>query len=328
MKRGFTLIELMAVIVVLGVLATISIISVDKIIKENKEETYKTQIATIEDAARTWGVKHIKELPDNDGGAISVPLLYFKNDGIISNDLKNPKTNKPFNNDLYVDISYESGIYKYKVAEGSGLGTDTNPTLLNRKYNSTLCTAVTTTTVGNVPQGNFAYGDKYVCHLDSDRIFYVLATSGDNVSLIMDRNFIDASVPKLLAWCIDGGDYYKTCENVSSKEENAPLKHIQEVFGADVEVGLPTAKQIAKASGKSFNYIEIKEISTWLYDYLDGTANQVSNIFGYWTASPNPIDNVSAWGITYNGSISSYYVIDWDNLGIRPMITIPKSQLS
>ena len=134
MKRGFTLIELMAVIVVLGILATISVISVDKIIKENKEETYKAQVATREDAARTWGVKHIKELPDNDGDAISVPLLYFKNEGIISNDFKNSKTNKPFNDDLYVDISYEGGVYIYKVAETSGLGTETNPKLLKKKY--------------------------------------------------------------------------------------------------------------------------------------------------------------------------------------------------
>lgn len=134
MKRGFTLIELMAVIVVLGILATISVISVDKIIKENKEETYKAQISTIEDAARTWGVKHIKELPDTDGGAISVPLLYFKNEGIVPKDLKNPKTNKPFNDDLYVNISYEGGIYKYEVATTSGFGTTKNPILLEKKY--------------------------------------------------------------------------------------------------------------------------------------------------------------------------------------------------
>ena len=134
MKRGFTLIELMAVIVVLGVVATIAVISVDKIIKDNKEKTYEAQIATIEDAARTWGVKHIKELPNNEGEAISVPLLYFKNEGIVATDIKNPKTNKPFNDDLYVDISYEGGIYKYEVVEESGLGIDTNPTLLNGKY--------------------------------------------------------------------------------------------------------------------------------------------------------------------------------------------------
>ena len=37
-NKGFTLIELMAVIVVLGVIATISVIAVDKIIKENKTQ--------------------------------------------------------------------------------------------------------------------------------------------------------------------------------------------------------------------------------------------------------------------------------------------------
>lgn len=134
MKRGFTLIELMAVIAILGIIATISIISVDKIIKENKETAYKAQVSAIEDGARTWGIKHIKELPDNEGEAISVPLLYLKNDGIIVSDFKNPKTNKPFNDDLYIDISYEGGIYKYVVVESSGLGTITNPELLNKKY--------------------------------------------------------------------------------------------------------------------------------------------------------------------------------------------------
>ncbi len=49
MKRGFTLIELMGVIVVLGVLAAISTIAVDKIIKENKQSVYEAQIASIED---------------------------------------------------------------------------------------------------------------------------------------------------------------------------------------------------------------------------------------------------------------------------------------
>ena len=134
MKRGFTLIELMGVIVVLGVLAAISTIAVDKIIKENKQSVYEAQIASIEDGARAWAAKHINEVPDENGTAISVPLLFLRNEGIISEDFENPKTNKPFNNDLYINISYEDGIYKYKVAETSGLGIDANPTLLNKKY--------------------------------------------------------------------------------------------------------------------------------------------------------------------------------------------------
>ena len=197
MKRGFTLIELMAVIVVLGILATISVISVDKIIKENKEETYKAQIATIEDAARTWGVKHIKELPDNDGDAISVPLLYFKNEGIISNDFKNSKTNKPFNDDLYVDISYEGGVYIYKVAKTSGLGTETNPKLLTGKYNNG---NIKTYTNGEVVYFNVTTGEECSSSdyteaqsntgvKDGCMKFYAFNDNGeDTVNLILDHN--------------------------------------------------------------------------------------------------------------------------------------------
>lgn len=316
MKRGFTLIELMAVIVVLGILATISIISVDKIIKENKEETYKAQIATIEDAARTWGVKHIKELPDSNG-AISVPLLYFKNEGIIPQDFKNPKTNKPFNDDLYVNISYEGGIYKYEVDEASGLGTNANPTLLKRRYS--LCKLVNGT--------KETVGAKYTCHLDSDRTFYVLETSKDNVSLIMDRNFTDATVPSKLAWCIDCGSDGSTCKSINSKEYGTPLKHIQDTFGTDVEVSIPSPNQIAAASGKTFSSGDlISGLSSWLYDYLDGTTHPVSGVLGYWISTTIDSNSSSAYITIYTGNMYGSNVNSSDG-GLRPVITVAKSQL-
>ena len=527
MKRGFTLIELMAVIVVLGVIATISVIAVDKIIKENKENAYKAQIATIEDAARTWGVKNIKELPDNDGEAISVPLLYFKNDGIISKDFKNPKTNKPFNDDLYVNISYEGGIYKYEVAEESGLGIDTNPKILNGKYvvqilceevatattgnvpqgkfvpgdeykcelgdgekrtffvletngdevslimnknldnttvtwsndgsnhkdedesvqavtakaaltektsnwskitdksritlpsasqiarassktfnnnaitglakwlygnidssstpfgywtstprnsnydhvwyvyydgslngtasvtngtyfgirpvikisklqiknsaSTTLCKAVSSATTGNVPSGTYAYGDEYTCELGDgeERTFFVLETSGDNVSLIMNKNFTDDTI-SMVAWCIDGGVDTTTCKNINSKEEETPLKHIQDTFGSNVTVSLPTPSQIATASWQTFNGTgRVSGLSLWLYDYLLGKEIAEPLPWGYWTSLPQADVSDCAWLVAENGRINSYYVgNDEANVyGIRPVITIPKSQL-
>lgn len=120
MKKGFTLIELMAVILILGVVSTISVVAVDKTIKDNKEKLYQVQISNIEDAARTWGNAHINLIPDENGDAISIPILVLKQDGLLDKDYKNPKTDALFFDNMYIDISYENGTYIYNVIEDSG----------------------------------------------------------------------------------------------------------------------------------------------------------------------------------------------------------------
>lgn len=120
MKRGFTLIELMAVIFILGIVGTIAVVAVDKTMKDNKETLYKTQISNIEGAARTWGDAHINLIPDENGDAISIPLLVLKQDGLLDKEYKNPKNEELFFDNMYIDISYENGSYIYNVVEDSG----------------------------------------------------------------------------------------------------------------------------------------------------------------------------------------------------------------
>lgn len=120
MKKGFTLIELMAVIFILGIVGTLAGVAVDKVIKDNKESLYETQISNIEDAARTWGNAHINLIPEENGEAISIPLLVLKQDGLLDKEYKNPKNEELFFDNMYIDISYESGTYIYNVVEDSG----------------------------------------------------------------------------------------------------------------------------------------------------------------------------------------------------------------
>ena len=124
MKRGFTLIEIMAVIVVLGSIGLIALTAVDKVIKDNNEKAYQVQISNIEDATRVWGANNLSYLPDNSGEVVSIPLIVLKRDGLVDKELSNPKTGETFPNDLYISISYREGIYQYNVVEDSGISSN------------------------------------------------------------------------------------------------------------------------------------------------------------------------------------------------------------
>jgi len=56
MKRGFTLIEVLGVIVLLGVIALIAFPAIDNTIKESREKAYLENIRNIESVAMTYSV--------------------------------------------------------------------------------------------------------------------------------------------------------------------------------------------------------------------------------------------------------------------------------
>ena len=100
-KKGFTLIELLAVIVILSLLALLSSNAITNMVKDSKEELYNTQIKLIESAAQSWAADHLDLLPEA-GTCKFVKLYYLQSYGVISNDITNPKTNKPYGLDFPV----------------------------------------------------------------------------------------------------------------------------------------------------------------------------------------------------------------------------------
>ena len=116
-NNGFTLAELLGIIIILAVLTLIAMTSITNTMKESKEDLYDIQIDNIITGAKTWASSHAFELPENNGETITLTLEQLKQAGFVEEDITNPLTNELFENTLQVKITKIDNNYKYEVIE-------------------------------------------------------------------------------------------------------------------------------------------------------------------------------------------------------------------
>ena len=108
-KKGFTLVELLAVIIILSLLGLLISTSVTKVVKDSKEDLYDTQIKLIKSAAEAWGADNLYDLPEA-GNCKYLLLQDLKEYGLIDNNITNPKTNKLFSDNLIIRIDGKQNV--------------------------------------------------------------------------------------------------------------------------------------------------------------------------------------------------------------------------
>ena len=114
MKKAFTLVELLGVIIILGVLALIVFPIIDKSIKSSKEKALQATIASIEDAANKYSVEH------DLGYSINykkIDLTELVNSGYLKDELINPVTNSKLNGCILYKWDKEYKQYEFKYSE-------------------------------------------------------------------------------------------------------------------------------------------------------------------------------------------------------------------
>lgn len=119
-KKGFTLIELLAVLVILGLLAILMTPAVFHSINDFKIEAEKKQITAIEMAAEDWISDNLVVLPQNMNDTIYITLGDLKSKGYIDKNLRNPKNNQFFPNDMVIEIHRKKNDYKVVCHKDSG----------------------------------------------------------------------------------------------------------------------------------------------------------------------------------------------------------------
>lgn len=141
-NKGFTLVELMAVLVVLGIVATIVTTKVLNSLNSSKSNLCHNVMSDIKDAARSWAGDNITILPisnlvndevisetpnslfsgeyNENYNTLILNLGYLQKNGYISNDIKNPNENNDdqetkITSDLKIKIVYKDNNYEYII---------------------------------------------------------------------------------------------------------------------------------------------------------------------------------------------------------------------
>ena len=112
--NGFTLAELLGVIIILSIISLISFSAIDKNLKEGRIKTCKAQEKNIIEGAKTYIIDNPNELPSS--GTKTITLTLLKANGYIDEKLINPMTDEEYKSGTNVEITKETGSkYKYKI---------------------------------------------------------------------------------------------------------------------------------------------------------------------------------------------------------------------
>lgn len=113
MKKGFTLVELLAVIIILGAIFTITFPLVTDNIRKTEKKAFNLQKEQIIAAAKDMVIKEYVVIPDKQ--SITLYVGELKRKGLLPIKMINAKTKLTISNESNVVISRENNSYSYDV---------------------------------------------------------------------------------------------------------------------------------------------------------------------------------------------------------------------
>lgn len=264
MKKGFTLVELLAVIVILSVIAIMVFPNVIQIINESKENLYQTQLRDIENVTKSFVMEHPELMDSHHLNTIYITLEALKKGGYLEMDkISNPKTSEEMNGCVKIIYNDSHSQYNYTYEEIDCVADTTlsgyiitySDTFLKEERNALIPAydkiladyEGLISTVGGVTDGLYDMGEEYIFRGGTTSVGSATTDEGP-------RNYVKLGT---------GGDSYRI---ISMNKEDKTIKLIK-----------VSPESSAYSQNNSNVFIE-SAVATYLLDFLStGSISSFAN---------------------------------------------------
>ena len=340
-NKGFTLIELLGVIIILALLMTLAFPSIVNLVKNSSDKTDDLTLDLIYNAADMYISDHSTFFSKTEGKKFSIDLKDLVDEDYLISPIKLSDSDSDITNNKCIQVVYNNG-YKYE--------------LKNKGECEKVCMPVTTATTGNVPQndGTYRAGDEYICEVAPNikHRFFVLNTviNPEKVDMIMYANInsskeaVDGTQTQgngLVAWDFSGYNTngtmtaMNTLATTTSTWKNLSKQTIS--FFTDDNNSIHNIESIESYARLAYfseieNYDNTNKTNEYLYNYLASNenvsiTNNVENVYGYWLLSSSTAGTGYAWSVDSGGTLYSASLSSSNEYGLRPVITVPVSDI-
>ena len=341
-KKGFTLIEILAVVVVISLIFILALPKINNTLKNKKSDIDNTTNNIIITASKLYISDHVNEFLKFDGNVYCLPLTTLTKDGYLESPVRNITDDKDITETMSVKISFNGG-YKYEIVNRKDCKVQINETeAVYQEYQ-----------VGDVVTYN-------------DINFYVIENSdskSDSVTMLKEtpltvdevntygvghvNRYTVGSIGKARNRNGYGGMAYytsETCGYVNGSEvyddciTNYDLSDVKYVVDAWTNDKLIASDLKEDSLGYKTRLISVEDLTNNLGYAKEDRATSIklntettpswvyNDNYSYWTMSLYNSSTSGVWNVSFDGGSTGINVYNNDRV-VRPVINLYKSAM-